>query len=110
MSMRLLAALLVMLASVSASEAAPNIVVILTDDQEDTGSLAYMPKLQALIGQEGLTFKNSFVDVSLCAPSRASLLTGQAAHNHGIRANNPIDNGGWASFKTKEKDALPVWL
>ena len=51
--------------------AAPNIVVVLTDDQEDTGSMAYMPKVQAL-AEQGVTFKNSFVNFSLCSPSRAS--------------------------------------
>ena len=58
--------------------AAPNILVVLTDDQEDTGSMAYMPKVQAL-AEQGVTFKNSFVNVPLCGPSRASFLTGQAA-------------------------------
>jgi N-acetylglucosamine-6-sulfatase len=110
MHTRLFAALLMLLASATASEAAPNIVVIMTDDQEDTGSVAYMPKLRALIAEQGVTFINSFVDCPLCAPSRASFFTGQAAHNHGIKANNPLDNGGWAGFKPKEADALPVWL
>ena len=108
--MRLFAALLLLLASVTISEAAPNIVVIMTDDQEDTGSTAYMPKLRALIGEEGLTFKNSFVDTPLCAPSRASFFTGQAAHNTGIKANSPLDDGGWEAFKSREVNALPVWL
>ena len=92
-----------------AASAAPNIVVIMTDDQE-TSSLAYMPKLNALIAEQGITFTNSFVNLPLCAPSRASFLTGQAAHNHGIRANNPLDGGGWDAFKDKEANALPVWL
>ena len=47
---------------------------------------------------------------SLCAPSRTSFLTGQAAHNHGIKANSPLDQGGWEAFKDKEDNALPVWL
>ena len=110
MPLRLFAALILLLASATASEAAPNIVVIMTDDQDDTGSIAYMPKLRALVGEQGLTFKNSFVDLPLCAPSRASFFTGQAAHNTGIKANNPLDDGGWESFKDKEANALPVWL
>jgi N-acetylglucosamine-6-sulfatase len=104
------AALLLLLASTSAPQAAPNIVVIMTDDQEDTGSMAYMPKTHALLAEKGLTFTNSFVDLPLCAPSRASFLTGQSAHNTGIKANNPKDGGGWGAFKDKEQDALPVWL
>jgi N-acetylglucosamine-6-sulfatase len=104
------AALLLLLASTSASQAAPNIVVIMTDDQEDTGSMAYMPKTRALLAEKGVTFTNSFVNLPLCAPSRASFLTGQSAHNTGIKANNPKDGGGWGGFKDKEADALPVWL
>jgi N-acetylglucosamine-6-sulfatase len=107
--MRYLLALILVLASTAASVAAPNIVVIMTDDQA-TSSLAYMPKLQALIAEQGVTFDNSFVNLSLCAPSRASFMTGQAAHNHGIKANSPLDKGGWESFKDREPDVLPVWL
>jgi N-acetylglucosamine-6-sulfatase len=108
--MRLYSALLLLLASTTPSAAAPNIVVIMTDDQEDTGSMAYMPKLHALLAEQGVTFTNSFVDLSLCAPSRASFLTGQAAHNTGIKANSPLDAGGWESFKPREDNDLPVWL
>ena len=88
---------------------APNIVVIMTDDQPIT-SLAYMPKLQSQIAEQGISFTSSFVNLPLCAPSRASFLTGQAAHNHGIRANSPLDAGGWEAFKDKEANALPIWL
>ena len=108
--MRLLCAIVLLLISATASLAAPNIVVIMTDDQDDTGSMAYMPKTLSLIAKQGVTFKNSFVNVPLCGPSRASFLTGQAAHNHGIRANSPLDAGGWEAFKSKEANALPVWL
>jgi N-acetylglucosamine-6-sulfatase len=108
--MRLLGALLLLLVSATASLASPNMVVIMTDDQEDTGSMAYMPKTLSLIAVHGVTFENSFVNLSLCAPSRTSFLTGQAAHNHGIKANSPLDQGGWEAFKDKEDNALPVWL
>jgi N-acetylglucosamine-6-sulfatase len=107
--MRYLLALALLLASTAASFAAPNIVVVMTDDQA-TGSLRYMPKLQKLIAEQGITFDNSFVNLSLCAPSRVSFMTGEAAHNHGIKANSPLDKGGWESFKDREPDALPVWL
>jgi arylsulfatase A-like enzyme len=108
--MRLIGALLLLLIFAGASHAAPNIIVIMTDDQEDTGSMGYMRKTLSLIADEGVTFKNSLVNVPLCAPSRASFLTGQAAHNHGIRANSPLDQGGWEAFKSKEENSLPVWL
>jgi arylsulfatase A-like enzyme len=108
--MRLFLAVLLVLLVSSQVAARPNIVVIMTDDQEDTGSMDYMPRLHALIAERGITFKNSFVNLPLCAPSRASFFTGQAAHNHGIKANHPLDGGGWQTFKSKEGNALPVWL
>ena len=82
----------------------------MTDDQEDTGSMAYMPKLHALLAEQGLTFTNSFVNLPLCAPSRASFFTGLCAHNTGIKANNPADGGRWEAFKDKEANALSVCL
>jgi hypothetical protein len=71
----------------------------MTDDQEDTGSMAHMPQALSLIAEHGVTLKNSFVDLPLCAPSRAPFFTGQAAHNHSIRANSPLDAGGWGTRK-----------
>ena len=81
----LLGTVLLSLCLATGAMAAPNIVVILTDDQEDTGSMAYLPNLQALAAQ-GVTFKNSFVNFSLCSPSRSSFFTGEAAHNDGIKS------------------------
>src|SRR5712691_10384598 len=88
--MRVFGSTALLLLSSTFSSAAPNIVVIMTDDQEDTGSMAYMPKVHSLLAERGVTFTNSFVNLSLCCPSRASFLTGQAAHNNGIRANSPL--------------------
>src|SRR4029077_16777609 len=42
--MRIVLAILCYCCLITASAARPNIVVIMTDDQEDTGSTAYMPK------------------------------------------------------------------
>ena len=99
--MRLVGALLLLLLSTTASLAAPNIIVIMADDQEDTGSVAYMPKTLSLIAEEGVTFKNSLVNLPLCAPSRASFLAGKAAHNHGIREARSIKAAGRRSRARK---------
>jgi arylsulfatase A-like enzyme len=63
----------------------PNIIVILTDDQ-DLGSLDFMHLTHELIARQGTTFNNHFVPLSLCCPSRATILTGLHAHNqqHGL--------------------------
>ena len=105
----LLGTVLLSLCLATGAMAAPNIVVILTDDQEDTGSMAYLPNVQALAAQ-GVTFKNSFVNFSLCSPSRSSFFTGEAAHNDGIKSNKPNKGGGWETFKQEEANDLPVWL
>ena len=36
---------------------------------------------------EGVRFANAFAATPLCSPSRASILTGQYAHRHGIVDN-----------------------
>ena len=84
----------------------PNIVVLMTDDQT-LESLRVMSKTRALIGARGTTFTNAFVSFSLCCPSRATFLTGQYAHNHGVMGNTPPD-GGYA--KLDGTKTLPVWL
>ena len=101
---------LLLFSTATAIAAPPNIVVILTDDHDNTGSMAHMPKVLSLIAVHGITFTNSFVNFSLCALSRSSLLTGQAAHNDGVVANQAVKGGGWASFKSDEANTLPVWL
>jgi len=78
--------------------AKPNFVVILTDDQDLTlGSLDYMPRTRELIAQQGMTFSNYFVPLSLCCPSRATILTGLYPHNHKVYTNFPPD-GGYERF------------
>jgi arylsulfatase A-like enzyme len=66
----------------------PNIVVIVTDDQRaDTLSAANMPSTMARIADAGIRFDRAYVTTPLCAPSRASILTGQYAHTHGVVDN-----------------------
>jgi N-acetylglucosamine-6-sulfatase len=84
----------------------PNVVVLMTDDQT-VESMRVMPNVHALLAQQGVTFDNSFVSYSLCCPSRATFLTGQYAHNHGVWGN-AAPNGGY--YKLDSTNTLPVWL
>ena len=61
----------------------PNVVMVLADDMR-TDDLRWMPNVRHLIEDQGLTFRNSFSTYPLCAPARASLMTGQYAHNNGV--------------------------
>jgi arylsulfatase A-like enzyme len=88
----------------------PSIVVIMTDDQDDTGSMSVMAKTKQLLAEQGVTFVNSFVEFPLCCVSRASFLTGQSAHNHGVMGNWPSEDGGYAKFLPTEDNTIPVWL
>ncbi len=101
-----LAAGLVALLLAAPAGAAPNVVVIETDDQT-AESMRVMTRTQALLGLEGTTFANSFVSLSLCCPSRATLLTGRYAHNHGVRDIKP-PYGGYEGLDHSE--TLAVWL
>ena len=61
----------------------PNIITILADDMR-TDDLRWMPDVRRLIADRGLTFRNSFSPYPLCCPARASLMSGQYAHNHHV--------------------------
>ncbi len=75
----------------------PNVVVVMTDDQT-AESMKVMTQTQALIGgQQGASFTNSYVNLPLCCPSRATFLTGQYAHNHDVTTNE-LPNGGFYKF------------
>ena len=84
----------------------PNIILILTDDQPPH-TLPYMPILQRELVAKGIQFTNAFVTTPLCCPSRASILTGQYAHNHGVKTNRAPE-GGATAFN--DQSVLPVWL
>jgi arylsulfatase A-like enzyme len=68
------------------AQSAPNILVIVTDDQR-AGTLGVMPDTKRVFFHGGRTFSPAFVTTPLCCPSRASIFTGLFAHNHGIKTN-----------------------
>lgn len=76
----------------------PNFLIIVTDDQRyDT--MEYMPNTQELIFDQGVTFSKGYITTPFCCPSRASILTGMYAHNHGVQVNeDPLE------FRTMVED------
>lgn len=80
----------------------PNIIFILTDDQrfDELGVLNPLLDTPSMdkMAKGGVHFKNAFVTTSLCSPSRATILTGQYMHNHGIIDNNTGFRAGTKFF------------
>ena len=70
----------------------PNVILILVDDLrwDALGCMGHpfakTPNIDR-IAREGALFKNFFVSIPLCSPSRSSFLTGQYAHTTGITHN-----------------------
>ena len=88
------------------SAARPNIVLITTDDQTLASyQERTMPNTTRLIADKGTTFTDAIVTTPLCCPSRASMITGQYAHNHGVTSNRL----GYGALVEKD-NTLPVWL
>ena len=90
-----------------AGEAPPNVVLVLVDDLA-TRDLPYLPSLRELTSERGKTFR-MIIPSPRCAPSRASILTGQYAHNHRVLGNSPR-TGGWEHLREREANLLPCWL
>ncbi|MDH4477194.1 MAG: sulfatase-like hydrolase/transferase, partial [Verrucomicrobiaceae bacterium] len=94
-----------LLARVDAVVAAdrPNVLFILTDDQRaDAIGLGGSKHLKTpnmdRLGKEGVHFANMFCTTSLCSPSRASILSGMYAHQHGVVNNFTEYPAGMKSF------------
>lgn len=87
--------------------APPNIVLVLLDDFASS-DLAYLPRLRAFTSEQGQTFR-MIVTSPRCAPSRASILTGMYAHNHGVQGNGP-GPGGWRHLRHLEPTLVNCWL
>ncbi|HYU57124.1 MAG TPA: sulfatase-like hydrolase/transferase, partial [Actinomycetota bacterium] len=87
----------------------PNVVIVMTDDQTPVSfpyTPAVLPYLQGRVldpNDHWVRFTEAYVNVPICCPSRATLLTGQYAHHHDVQGNNE-------GYKLDEDETLPVWL
>jgi arylsulfatase A-like enzyme len=86
---------------------APNVVVILTDDQR-WDALSRMPTVKSELVNKGVSFANSFVVNSLCCPSRVTFLTGTYSHTNHVYTNFGV-HGGWPAFKA-DGNTVATWL
>jgi arylsulfatase A-like enzyme len=66
--------------------ARPNILVIVTDDQR-YDEMVGMGRTLGWLGRHGERFTHAMVTTPLCCPSRASIFTGDYAHNTGVHTN-----------------------
>ena len=92
----------------------PNIIFLLTDDQDATShSLNYMPRLGKIMREEGTEFANCFVPTGLCCPSRTSILRGQYCHNTKIWDNGDLNSdthlsGGLKKFMAENLESETI--
>lgn len=85
------------LISLSSYSQQPNIIYIMSDDHDPDAISSYNNKLISTphidkLATEGMRFTNCFVGNSICAPARATVLTGQHSHLNGMKDNRtPFD-------------------
>lgn len=84
----------------------PNILMFTVDDMT-VGDLPYLPNVNRLMVRQGTQLTQGMAPTPICVPARASLLTGQYAHNHGALTIEGA-GGGFKAFR--DGNTLPVWL
>ncbi|MCB1006666.1 MAG: sulfatase-like hydrolase/transferase, partial [Acidimicrobiales bacterium] len=84
----------------------PNVLVIMTDDQT-LESVRVMDNVKSRLMGEGTTFSSAYVSFPNCCPSRATYLTGQYAHNTGVKDNVP-PLGGYTKLRADDTVALAL--
>lgn len=97
------------------SDTKPKLIFFLTDDLDvdypNQTWIDHYPRLKALLADRGTTFRNSFVSLPLCCPSRTSILRGQYAHNTTIFGLAP-PVGWFADVHARglEQSTIATWL
>lgn len=86
-----------------AQSSRPNIVFIMSDDHGYQAVSAYgyglnhTPNIDRLAA-EGMLFNNAFVNNSLCAPSRASIISGKFSNKSSVREIGDLFDGSQTTF------------
>lgn len=115
-SLKLACLFLLSVIAFRAAERRPNFLFVYTDDQRwdamsvvqrEQGERARFPWFQTphmdRLAAEGVRFRNAFVTLSLCAPSRAAFLSGKYNHLNGVINNFtdfPVNTVTHASLMT----------
>lgn len=96
--------------SAPSSARRPNFVIVVSDDL-DVALFERLPWLGEVFARESLSFRRAYTTTALCAPSRASILTGRYAHNHGVLLTAP-PHGGVEAFVASglESESLAAHL
>jgi len=74
-------------AEAAARGGAPNVLIIVTDDQRHD-AMKPLRDTRRLIARRGVKFPHAYTTTPTCCPARASIFTGRYAHNHDVRTND----------------------
>jgi uncharacterized sulfatase len=94
----------------------PNILFIMSDDHAEKAISCYSKDLISTpnidrLANEGIMFQNSIVTNSICAPSRATMLTGKYSNKNGLRDNRDEFDGSQMTFvKQLRKGGYETYL
>ena len=88
----------------------PKFVVVLLDDA-DVEVTESMPRLRSMFIDTGVRFTANIANTPLCGPARATILSGQYAHNTKVYSNTG-PNGGYVPWAAANSDDhhIGVWL
>ena len=109
----LVATLSAVVACAPAERDRPNIIFIFADDHASQAVGAYGSRLSDIdptpnidrLAREGMLFHNAFVTNSICAPSRAVILTGKHSHLNSVLTNVERFDSSQVTFPQLLKDA-----
>lgn len=87
----------------------PNVLLVLTDQERYDASAAGEPPVATetmdRLSSEGMRFSQAFTPISICSSARASLLTGQFPHGHGMLNNCHEDD----AIRRELPDGIPTF-